>query len=198
MPTLQQKDLSVSCPHQDWLGVNLKNCDLYVRRSHVRPGEAHVPEVEPGEENPYPALTQALYRAYHLAREYKDRGDRVRTNIDKGVHLVTPPGEAPFYLFVEYVDRTASPRQARVVPSTHNAAPQPEYITQTVRVEKRALKVLKAVAERNDQPVNELLEEIIAASLDGESVFDPDMMRSVAQLKALYGITPLEAEARVA
>jgi hypothetical protein len=110
-----------------------------------------------------------------------------------------------FYLFVEFIDRTADAGQSRVssgASSGHHApTPQMEYIPQTIRVEKRALKVFKALAERNDQPVSELLEEIIASALEGESVFDPDTIQRVAQLKSLYGIGEVvetEAESRAA
>lgn len=195
MPTQQQLYLSVSCPHQDWLSPELKNCDFFVRRSHVNPSEAHVPEVETGEENPHGSLTQALIRASVLIKGYRAGGAVVHKDIGYGVHLVTVPGEAPFYIFPEIIDRTATPGQSRATTRPLPTAPQDEYMTQTVRVEKRALKVLKALAERNEQPVSELLETIIAAAIDGENAFDPATMRSITQLKSLYGLCSPDTEA---
>lgn len=59
-----------------------------------------------------------------------------------------------------------------------------------VRIEKRMLKVLKALAEYNDQSLGELLEEIVLHAFEGEGVyaFGPETVQRIKELKKIYGM----------
>lgn len=65
-----------------------------------------------------------------------------------------------------------------------------ERVQTGVRIEKRMLKVLKAVAEYNDQSLGELLEEIILHAFEGEgaSAFGPQGVQRIKELKKVYGM----------
>jgi hypothetical protein len=64
-----------------------------------------------------------------------------------------------------------------------------ERIQLGVRLEKRMVKVLKALAEKGDVTLAELLEDIILHALDGHSTFDhPDDRAMIAQIKQFYGM----------
>jgi hypothetical protein len=57
-----------------------------------------------------------------------------------------------------------------------------------VRVEKRMLKVLKALAEYLDMTLGDLLEGIVLASFEGDSPFAPSTLQKIEQLKEVYGM----------
>lgn len=69
-----------------------------------------------------------------------------------------------------------------------------ERVQTGVRMERRLLKVLKALAEYHDITLGDLLEGIVLHAFDGKRAFDEAGLRRVAQLKALYGLT-LDADA---
>src|ERR1700683_4158187 len=61
--------------------------------------------------------------------------------------------------------------------------------TQTgVRLEKRILKVLKALAEFHDLTLGDLLEGIVLHAFDGHCAFGPKSLRTIAGLKKIYGL----------
>lgn len=55
-----------------------------------------------------------------------------------------------------------------------------------VRVEKRILKVLKALAEYHDLSLGDLLEGIVLHAFEGKCPFGPDSLARVADLKRIY------------
>ena len=55
-----------------------------------------------------------------------------------------------------------------------------------VRIEKRMLKVLKALAEYFDLSLGDLLEGIILHSFEGKSPFNEDSIRLIETLKGVY------------
>lgn len=58
-----------------------------------------------------------------------------------------------------------------------------------VRIEKRLLKVLKALAEYFDITLGDLLEGIVLHAFDGKSAFTGDeVLHHIADLKRIYGI----------
>jgi len=57
-----------------------------------------------------------------------------------------------------------------------------------VRVEKRLLKVLKALAELKDMSLGDLLEGIVLHSFEGKCPFSKDTLRQIANLKKIYGL----------
>jgi len=57
-----------------------------------------------------------------------------------------------------------------------------------VRMEKRLVKVLKAVAEYRDLSLGDLLEGIVLHAFEGKAPFGPETMRRIAELKKIYGL----------
>ncbi|AXS41690.1 hypothetical protein [Breoghania sp. L-A4] len=57
-----------------------------------------------------------------------------------------------------------------------------------VRIEKRILKVLKAIAEYYDISVGELIEGIVLHSFEGDCAFDEGAVKRITQLKAIYDL----------
>ena len=58
-----------------------------------------------------------------------------------------------------------------------------------IRIEKRTLKVLKAIAELKDLTVGDLLEGILLHVYEGEAPFGSETLRQIADLKKVYGLT---------
>ena len=57
-----------------------------------------------------------------------------------------------------------------------------------VRIEKRLLKVLKALAEHLDLSLGDLLEGMALHCFEGKAPFSPDLRRKIAMLKDVYGL----------
>src|SRR5262245_16430512 len=57
------------------------------------------------------------------------------------------------------------------------------------RMEKRLVKVLKALAELKDLTLGDLLEGIVLHAFDGKLPFTPETLRQIAELKRVYGLT---------
>jgi predicted DNA-binding ribbon-helix-helix protein len=65
-----------------------------------------------------------------------------------------------------------------------------ERVQTGVRMEKRMLKVLKAVAELKDITLGDLLEGIVLHAFEGKTVpFSAQTLKEIDQLKSLYGMT---------
>jgi hypothetical protein len=63
-----------------------------------------------------------------------------------------------------------------------------ERVQTGVRMEKRLLKVLKAMAEYHDMSLGDLLEGIVLHAFEGQSPFSDDAMKKIAALKEIYGV----------
>jgi hypothetical protein len=63
-----------------------------------------------------------------------------------------------------------------------------ERIQTGVRIEKRLLKVLKALAELRDMTLGDLLEGIVLHALEGKAPFVPGTLKEIEQLRTLYGL----------
>lgn len=61
-----------------------------------------------------------------------------------------------------------------------------ERVQTGVRMEKRLVKVLKALAEYHDMSLGDLLEGVVLHAFDGKCAFSKDSLRVVAELKKLY------------
>jgi hypothetical protein len=61
-----------------------------------------------------------------------------------------------------------------------------ERVQTGVRIEKRLLKVLKALAEYHDMTVGDLLEGIVLHAFEGKSPFGEDSLERIAEFKRLY------------
>jgi hypothetical protein len=65
-----------------------------------------------------------------------------------------------------------------------------ERVQTGVRMEKRMLKVLKALAEQKDMTLGDLLEGIVLHAFEGKQVpFSPQTLKEIEQFKVLYGMT---------
>jgi hypothetical protein len=63
-----------------------------------------------------------------------------------------------------------------------------ERVQTGVRIEKRMLKVLKALAELFEISLGDLLEGIVLHAFEGTSPFDQETQQRIAALKEIYGM----------
>ena len=63
-----------------------------------------------------------------------------------------------------------------------------ERVQTGVRMEKRLLKVLKALAEFHDLSLGDLLEGIVLHAFDGKAPVGPESLRRIAEIKKIYGL----------
>ena len=71
----------------------------------------------------------------------------------------------------------------------HTDEPIPVERVQTgVRLEKRLLKVLKALADLHDITLGDLLEGIVLHAFEGRSPFGPETLAQIADLKRVFGL----------
>jgi predicted DNA-binding ribbon-helix-helix protein len=63
-----------------------------------------------------------------------------------------------------------------------------ERVQTGVRMEKRLVKVLKALAELYDLSLGDLLEGIVLHAFEGKSPFSSESLRRIADLKRVYGL----------
>ncbi|MDP9008066.1 MAG: hypothetical protein M3N91_05055 [Pseudomonadota bacterium] len=61
-----------------------------------------------------------------------------------------------------------------------------------IRIEKRLLKVLKALAELKDLSLGDLLEGIVLHAFDGKAAFSRETLAQIAELRKIYHM-PLRA-----
>jgi hypothetical protein len=64
-----------------------------------------------------------------------------------------------------------------------------ERIQTGVRIEKRLLKVLKAIAELKDMSLGDLLEGIVLHAFEGKCAFSAPTLKDIDQFRSLYGMT---------
>lgn len=64
-----------------------------------------------------------------------------------------------------------------------------------VRLEKRLLKVLKAVAEYRDLTLSDLLEGIVLHAFEGKAPFSKETMQRIVELKRVYDLDLTAADA---
>ncbi len=64
-----------------------------------------------------------------------------------------------------------------------------ERVQTGVRMEKRLLKVLKAVAELKNMTLGDLLEGIVLHAFEGKAPFSAQTLKEIEQLKSIYGMT---------
>ena len=70
-----------------------------------------------------------------------------------------------------------------------------ERIQTGVRIEKRMLKVLKALADSLDLTLGDLLEGIVLHAFEGKAPFSKPTLARVAELKKVFGLTLTAADA---
>lgn len=64
-----------------------------------------------------------------------------------------------------------------------------ERIQTGVRLEKRMLKVLKALADYHDLSLGDLLEGIVLHAFEGKAPFGEASLGKIAELKRVFGLT---------
>lgn len=63
-----------------------------------------------------------------------------------------------------------------------------ERVQTGVRMERRILKVLKALAEYKNMTLGDLLEGVVLHAFDGKAPFTADTVRKIAELKRIYDL----------
>jgi hypothetical protein len=63
-----------------------------------------------------------------------------------------------------------------------------ERVQTGVRIERRLLKVLKALAEYKDLSLGDLLEGVVLHAFDGKAAFSPETLKKIRELKSIYGL----------
>ena len=63
-----------------------------------------------------------------------------------------------------------------------------ERVQTGVRMEKRVLKVLKAIAEYHDFTLGDLLESIVLHAFEGKSAFNEQSLNRIDIIKKVYGL----------
>jgi hypothetical protein len=63
-----------------------------------------------------------------------------------------------------------------------------ERVQTGVRIEKRLVKVLKALAEYKNMTLGDLIEGIVLHAFEGKAPFSPDTQRKIEELKRIYGL----------
>ena len=63
-----------------------------------------------------------------------------------------------------------------------------ERVQTGVRVEKRTLKVMKALAEYYDMTLGDLLEGIVLHAFDGKCAFSKSSLERIRKFKQIYGL----------
>lgn len=70
-----------------------------------------------------------------------------------------------------------------------------ERVQTGVRIEKRLLKVLKALAELKDMSLGDLLEGIVLHAFENKAPFSDETPAAIADLKRIYGLDLTAADA---
>lgn len=79
-------------------------------------------------------------------------------------------------------------RQSSDLDGSESASLLVERVQTGVRLEKRLLKVLKALAELRDLSLGDLLEGIVLHAFDGKCPFSPETIDRIRELKRIYGL----------
>jgi predicted DNA-binding ribbon-helix-helix protein len=69
-----------------------------------------------------------------------------------------------------------------------------ERVQTGVRLERRLLKVLKALAEYKNMTLGDLMEGIVLHAFEGKDPFTAETLRKIGELKSIYGLE-LDAKA---
>jgi hypothetical protein len=64
-----------------------------------------------------------------------------------------------------------------------------ERVQTGIRLERRLLKVLKALAEYRDMTLGDLVEGIVLHSFEGKAPFEKTTLKHIEDLKRIYGLT---------
>ena len=84
--------------------------------------------------------------------------------------------------------RSSPPLPARPLPARSTRRAAVTRVQTGVRLEKRLLKVTKALADSLDLTLSDLLEGVLLHALDGKLPFSPATQARAAQLKQVFGL----------
>lgn len=63
-----------------------------------------------------------------------------------------------------------------------------ERVQTGIRIEKRMLKVLKALAEYKDMTLGDLIEGMVLHTFEGKQPFSPETLKQIEAMKRIYGL----------
>ena len=72
-----------------------------------------------------------------------------------------------------------------------------ERVQTGVRIEKRILKVLKAIATHHEMTLGGLIEGIVLHSFEGKPPFGPDTITVIEKMKDIYGLDLTAADSHM-
>ena len=207
-PTKQQLALQKSCPHQDWVGIDLAEWDYCVKISDVCPGSPEFDGSFWAGEIRHNRPTPALREAWEYAKSEQQRGARVVKDFAFGVHQVAFDHGEIQYIFVEFENKQ-KPGSGEITPLRSFAESDPPFRSMgrrsatggdggdfelsaslTMRIENRILKVLKAVAELENRQIPELIEHIISQTVRGKEVFSEETLLAITAFCQIYNVSP--------
>ena len=82
--------------------------------------------------------------------------------------------------------RKSKPKVARR--ESESDPPRIERVQTGIRIEKRILKVLKALAEYHDMSLGDLIEGIVLHAFEGKCAFEKTNLDRIATLKGVYDL----------
>jgi hypothetical protein len=109
-----------------------------------------------------------------MTRHPEEQDSRLRDQVDAGVMTTQAAPATP---------DVPEPRAGRTGPAV-------ERVQTGVRMEKRLVKVLKALAELYDLSLGDLLEGIVLHAFAGRTPFSARSLRRIAELERIYGLEP--------
>lgn len=71
---------------------------------------------------------------------------------------------------------------------------QVDRIQTGVRIERRIVKVMKALAERLDMSLGELIEGVMLHTFEGKTPFGPETLARIEQLRQVYDLDLVAAD----
>ena len=93
------------------------------------------------------------------------------------------------YIVTMVTKRRSSLRpRPRPAPKAPAARIRIERVQIGARMEKRLVKVLKALAELKDLSLGDLLEGIVLHAFEGKAPFGPDTLEQIGELEKVYGL----------
>lgn len=91
-------------------------------------------------------------------------------------------------MLFHYADNLTIEEQGKYFMSPAKKKFKVERVQLGVRMEKRLVKVMKAMAEYHDMSLGDLMEGIVLHAFEGTSPFSEQSIEKIKQLKEIYGV----------